>query len=199
MKHWVYLENELLILFQVLRWTETPRTITTKKLHFLLAWLFWQRISCLPLLRKTHSHLKKWLFGHYTSAQDGQRVNILFWSLQLCCLEVWGLAGRTTLSELQRALQMSLLCSLKLKRRKDGPLTTDSCQLDGTLTLSRPMSGSGGDKCLANQCAYKNHSPSLRHSHQHMRWQHVSSSTAPVLPTPSVISTVRRLRSMQYA
>lgn len=68
---------------------------------------------------------------------------------------VWGLAGRATLSELQRALQMSLLCSVKLKRRKDGPLTTDSCQLDGTLALSRPMSSSGGDKCLANQCAYK--------------------------------------------
>lgn len=68
---------------------------------------------------------------------------------------VRGLAGRATLSEPQRALQMSLLRSVKLKRRKDGPLTTDSCQWDGMLTLTRPMSSNGGDKCLANQLAYK--------------------------------------------
>lgn len=50
---------------------------------------------------------------------------------------------------------MSLLCSVKLKRRKDGPLTTDSCQLDDMLALGRPMSNDGGDKRLANQFAYK--------------------------------------------
>lgn len=87
--------------------------------------------------------------------QDGQWVNILFWALQLCSFWVRGLAGRATLSQLQRALQMSLLCSVALKRRKDGPLTTDSCQWDGMLTLTRPMSSHGGDKCLANQLAYK--------------------------------------------
>ena len=47
------------------------------------------------------------------------------------------------------------LCSVKLQRRQDGPLTTDSCQLDDILTLARPVSSSAGDKCLANQLAYK--------------------------------------------
>lgn len=106
----------------------------------------------------------------------------------------------------KRALQMSLLCSVKPKRRKEGPLTTDSCQLDGTLTLGRPMSSNGGDKCLVNQLAYKNHSPSQHCPHQRMKWQHVQSSTptfsacacacvcvsAPVT-CPSVISTVTKL------
>ena len=77
----------------------------------------------------------------------------------------------------KRALQMSLLCSVKPKRRKEGPVTTDNCQLNGTLTLGRPMSSNGGDKCLANQLAYKNHSSSQHCPHQHMKWQHAQSST----------------------
>lgn len=36
---------------------------------------------------------------------------------------VWGLAGRAPLSELQRTLHISLLCSVKMKRTQDGPLT----------------------------------------------------------------------------
>lgn len=114
---------------------------------------------------------------------------------------VRGLAGRTTLSELQRALQMSLLCSVKLQRRKDGPLTTDSCQWDGTLALTRPMSSNGGDKCLANQLAYKITAlPSAAHTSTWSDSMHslqLSCSQSCVclslsLTHPSVISTVTK-------
>lgn len=36
---------------------------------------------------------------------------------------------------------MSLLCSVKMKRRQDGLLTTDSCQGGDTLALGWQMSG----------------------------------------------------------
>lgn len=97
-------------------------------------------------------------FFFFAKISQTKMVNgLIFFSELFNYAAFWvrGLAGRTTLSELQRALQMSLLCSVKLQRRKDGPLTTDSCQWDGTLALTRPMSSNGGDKCLANQLAYK--------------------------------------------
>lgn len=43
------------------------------------------------------------------------------------------------------------------EKEKRWPLTKDSCQSDGVLTLGSPMSSDGGDKCLANQHAMKSH------------------------------------------
>lgn len=117
-------------------------------------------ISYRPLPRKTCGHLKKrnFFFFFFAKISQTKMVNgLIFFSELFNYAAFWvrGLAGRATLSELQRTLQMSLLCSVKLKGRKDGPLTTDSCQWDGTLALPRPMSSHGGDKRLANQLAYK--------------------------------------------
>ena len=53
---------------------------------------------------------------------------------------VWGLAGRAPRQSCS-TLQMSLLCSVKMKRRQDGLLTTDSCQWGDTLALGWLMSG----------------------------------------------------------
>lgn len=55
-----------------------------------------------------------------------------------------------------RALQMSAVFS-QTEKEKRWPLTKDSCQSDGVLTLGSPMSSDGGDKCLANQHAMKSH------------------------------------------
>lgn len=43
------------------------------------------------------------------------------------------------------------------EKEKRWPLTKDSCQSDGVLTLGSPMSSDGGDKCLANQHAMKSY------------------------------------------
>lgn len=65
-----------------------------------------------------------------------------------------------------RALQMSAVPS-QTERRKDGPLTKDSCQSDGVLTLGSPMSSDRGDKCLANQHATKSQPfPELTPAHE---------------------------------
>lgn len=94
-------------------------------------------------------------FCQNTPNQDGQWVNILFRALQLCCLLNLR-AGRqgNPVRAAESSADVSVVFS-QTERRQNGPLTTDSCQLDGTLTLGRPMSGHGGDKCLANQLAYK--------------------------------------------
>lgn len=54
-----------------------------------------------------------------------------------------------------RALQMSAGFSQSEKGKKDGPLTKDSCQSDGALTLGSPMSSDKGDECLASHRAMK--------------------------------------------
>lgn len=41
------------------------------------------------------------------------------------------------------------------EKEKRWPSATDSCQSGGVLTLSSPMGSHGGDKHLANECAYK--------------------------------------------
>lgn len=118
-------------------------------------------ISRLPLPTWIYSHFEKWplylFIFFFAKIHQTKTVNglIFSWALQLCCLLSLRAGEQGNLSALQRALQTSLLCSVKLRRGKDGPLTTDSCQLDDTLTLGRPMSSNGGDKCLANQLAYK--------------------------------------------
>lgn len=64
-----------------------------------------------------------------------------------------------------RAPLVAPWCSVKWQRRQDGPLTTDSCQGGDILTPGRPVSSSGGDKCLAGQLAYEiTGLPSAAHS-----------------------------------
>lgn len=55
-----------------------------------------------------------------------------------------------------RALQMSAVFS-QTEKEKRWPLTKDSCQSDGVLTLGSPTSSDRGDKRLANQHAMKSH------------------------------------------
>lgn len=73
------------------------------------------------------------------------------------------------------------------EKEKRWPLTKDSCQSDGVLTLGSPMSSDRGDKCLANQHAMKSQAfPGLTPTREVTTcadFQRAGSNRAPSLPS----------------
>lgn len=157
MKHWVYPENEFFILSHKPRSTETPWAKNYQDILHYTSSVHQDIGSHVFLnLRWPGSILKKrLLFGQNIPNRDGQWVNVLFWALQLCCFLCLR-AGRqgTPVRAAENSAHISAVFSQNEKNTR-WPSDTDSCRLEGTLTLGRTMSGSGGDKRLANQLAYK--------------------------------------------
>lgn len=106
------------------------------------------------------------------------------------------------------AERSAAVCAVPSQSEKEErwPLTTDSCQSDGALTLGRPMSSHGGDKCLADQLACKITAlPSAAHisTCSDSTFSFRLSCSQPLCvsvshsPTPVLLAPLERLRSLQ--